>query len=191
MPSPKNLLTITELGEVSFVDKGDNPPAGGVIFKAAPSITPGGRVADPVDVQKQIDEAVAAEVAKRSALEERIAKMEEAEAVAKVEGYCKAAHLPDEMAAPLRAVQKSAPPAEFAKVQAELSRLGVALHKAQTELGQRIGGVGKGAGSAESRLEKGAKDLMAKDPALTYEKAYSNFYKANPELVEEYRKEND
>lgn len=187
MPSPKNLLTITELGEVSFVDKGDNPPAGGVIFKAAPSTIPGGRVPDPVDVQKQIDEAVAAEVAKRSALEERIAKMEEAEAVAKVEGFCKSAHLPDELASPLRAVQKAAPAADFAKVQAELSRLGVALHKAQTELGQRIGGVGKGATPAMERLQKAADEVRKGRPELTAEQAMEKAINENPSLYNEVR----
>jgi len=187
MPTAKNLLKITELGEVSFVDKGDNPPAGARILKSAPSTIPGGRVPDPVDVQKQIDEAVAAEVAKRSALEERIAKMEEAEAVAKVEGFCKSNHIAPELAAPLRAIQKAAPAEDFAKVQAEIARLSTSLHKALNELGARVGGVSKGATPAMDRLQKAADEIRKSRPELTAEQAMEKAINENPALYNEVR----
>jgi hypothetical protein len=187
MPTPLHSLTITELNEISFVDKGDNPPAGVLIVKSAPS-TPGASV-DPEAIQKQIDDAVtkakADAAVEKAALEARISKMEEAEAVAKVEGFVKSAHLPDELVGPLRAVQKSAPAADFAKVQAELSRLGVALFKAQTELGQRIGGVGKVAGSAEAQMEAKAAEIMKRD-GCDKATAYTKLLNEAPEIYKAY-----
>lgn len=145
------------------------------------------------DIEKQIAAAVAKAQAdakaaadvEKSALEARIAKMEEAEAVAKVEGFVKSAHLPDELVGPLRAVQKSAPAADFAKVQAELSRLGVALHKAQTELGQRIGGVGKVAGSAEAQMEAKVAEIQKRD-GCDKATAYAKMLNEAPEIYKAY-----
>jgi len=189
MPTPKNLLKITELGEVSFVDKGDNPPAGARILKSAPS-KPGATVAEQ-DIQKQIDAAVAKAQAdaavEKAALEARISKMEEAEAVAKVEGFCKSNHIAPEMVAPLRAVQKAAPAEDFAKVQAEIARLSTSLHKALNELGARVGGVSKGATPAMDRLQKAADEIRKGRPELTAEQAMEKAINENPALYNEVR----
>ena len=141
------------------------------------------------DVQKRIDEAVAAEVAKRAALEERIAKMEEADAFGKTEAFCKSAGLDvAKLAAPIRAIEKAAPEAA-AVVKGELERLAKGLAAAVNMNGKQIAGFGKQAGGAAERLEKGARDLMAANPGTTYPEAYSAFCKSNPDLVRELRGE--
>lgn len=159
MPTPQSSLTITELGEISFVDKGDNPPAKVAILKSAPS-TPGATVPDQIDVQKKIDEAVAAEVAKRAALEERIAKMEEAEAFGKTEAFCKSAGLDVAKLAPhIRAIEKAAP--EAAKVvKEELAALVKSRDAAVRLNGGQIAGVG-GRPSVNERIEKAIAPLIA------------------------------
>lgn len=181
MPTRKNLLTITELGEISFVDKGDNPPAGAVILKSAPP-TPGETVAEQNDVQKRIDEAVAAEVAKRTALEERIAKMEEAEAFGKVEGFCKSAGLDvAKLAAPIRAIEKAAPEAA-AVVRGELERLAKGLAAAVNLGGAQRAGIG-GAVPQNARIEKAIAPLMA--TGLTREAAITKAITDDPTLYSE------
>jgi len=183
MPTRKNLLTITELGEISFVDKGDNPPAGAVILKSAPP-TPGETVAEQNDVQKRIDEAVAAEVAKRTALEERIAKMEEAEAFAKVEDSLKSAGLDvAKLAKPIHAIRKAAPEAAVV-VEAELERLAKGMDAAVRLGGGQIAGVGKSTGTDSATALKQFNDLVAKaeSEGMPYTVALTKVAHENPEL---------
>jgi len=190
MPTPKNLLTITELQEFSFVDKGDNPPAGALILKSAPSTTIGGPVAEQNDVQKRIDEAVAAEVAKRAALEERIAKMEEAEAFGKVEGFCKSAGLDvAKLAAPIRAIEKAAPEAA-AVVKGELERLAKGLAAAVNLNGKQIAGVGKQAGSASAQMDAKVAEIMKRD-GCDKASAYAKMLAEAPEIYKSYTAEQE
>lgn len=188
MPTPKNLLKITELGEISFVDKGDNPPAGAVILKSAPSNTTGGPVAE--DIEKQIAAAVAKAQAdakaaadvEKSALEARIAKMEEAEAVAKVESFCKSAGLDvAKLAAPIRAIEKAAPEAA-AVVKGELERLSKGLAAAVNLGGAQRAGIG-GAVPQNARIEKAIAPLMAN--GLTREAAITKAITDDPTLYSE------
>lgn len=144
-------------------------------------------MAEQNDVQKRIDEAVAAEVAKRAALEERIAKMEEAEAFGKVEGFCKSAGLDvAKLAAPIRAIEKAAPEAA-AVVKGELERLAKGLAAAVNLNGKQIAGVGKSGTPAMERLNKAAADIRKGRPDLTPEQAMEKAINDNPELYNEVR----
>jgi len=158
MPTPKNNLKITRINEISFVDKGDNPQAGAVILKAAPLSPPGGPLADTPIVEKALEERLAkaeAEAIEKAArlakAEERLAKMEEAEALTAI---VKA--LPPgvdaSLANDLRTVQKASHEA-YNRISAELVKLAKQA-AAVSALTTRIGSVGKtAAGSARAALD--------------------------------------
>lgn len=144
-------------------------------------------MAEQNDVQKRIDEAVAAEVAKRAALEERIAKMEEEKALTASSDFCKSAGLDaTKFAKPILALRKAAP--EVAPViEAELERLAKGLAAAVNLNGKQIAGVGKSGTPAMERLNKAAADIRKARPDLTPEQAMEKAINDNPELYNEVR----
>lgn len=194
MPTPLHSLKITELNEISFVDKGDNPPAGVIIVKSAPP-TPGATVAEQ-DIQKQIDAAVAKakadaeEAAKveKAALEARVAKMEEDQAVAKTADFCKSAGLDfAKLGTHIRAIEKAAPEAAVV-LKAELERLAKGRAAAVNLNGKQIAGVGKAAGGAQSQMDAKVAEIMKRDN-LARPAAYSKMLSESPELYAAYKAE--
>lgn len=171
--TPKNLLKITGLDEISFVDKGDNPPAGAVILKSAPP-KPGASVENTPAaeaVSKAEYEAI------RKQMEEQaveIAKMKEEKAMAATSDFCKSAGLDvAKLAAPIRAIEKAAPEAA-AVVKGELERLSKGLAAAVNLNGKQIAGVGKQApADREAQIERQAVDLMKAHPGK-----YGNIHEA-------------
>jgi hypothetical protein len=187
MPTPKNTLKITNISEISFVDKGDNPPAGAVILKAAPLSPPGGPLADTPIVEKLEDrlakaEAEAIEKAARLAkAEERLAKMEEAEALAAITKAMPPG-VDASLAADLRIVQKASPEA-YNRINAELIKLAKRAVAVEA-LTARIGSVGAPAGISE-RLQKAVDANIAK--GMTKAAATTAALEADPTLYDEAR----
>ena len=189
MPTPKNLLKITELGEISFVDKGDNPPAGAVILKSAPP-TPGASVENTPAaeaVSKAEYEAI------RKQMEEQaveIAKMKEEKAMAATSDFCKSAGLDvAKLAAPIRAIEKAAPEAA-AIIKAELAALVMSRDAAVRMGGAQRAGVGKHAGSASAQMDATVSEIMKRD-GCDKASAYAKMLVEAPEIYKSYTAEQE
>ena len=189
MPTPKNLLKITELGEISFVDKGDNPPAGAVILKSAPP-KPGASVENTPAaeaVSKAEYEAI------RKQMEEQaveIAKMKEEKAMAATSDFCKSAGLDvAKLAAPIRAIEKAAPEAA-AIIKAELAALVMSRDAAVRMGGAQRAGVGKQAGSASAQMDAKVAEIMKRD-GCDKASAYAKMLVEAPEIYKSYTAEQE
>jgi len=186
MPVPKNTLTITRINEISFVDKGDNPPAGVVILKAAPLSPPnGGPLADtPAITAEEMakrDQAFAKLQADFDKANVELAKMQEATAL---DVITKA--LPPgvdaSLATDLRTVQKASPEA-YTRINDALVKLAKRAD-AVSALTTRIGSVGAPAGVSE-RLQKAVDANIAK--GMTKAAATTAALEADPTLYDEAR----
>jgi hypothetical protein len=182
MPVPKNTLIITRINEISFVDKGDNPPAGVTILKAAPISQTGASMANEAtptaDELAKRDAAFAKLQADFEKQQETLAKMQEEAAIAVI-----AKGLPQgvdvSLAADLRTVQKASPDA-YARINAVIEGLAKRAN-AVGALTARIGSVGKTATGSEG-IEKAIAPLMAS--GMTREAAIVKALESNPDLYE-------
>ena len=185
MPTPKNTLKITNINEISFVDKGDNPPAGAVILKAAPLSQTGASMANEAT-------PTAEEMAKREAAfaklqadfakqEETLAKMLEESAIAAITKAMPPG-VDASLAADLRIVQKASPEA-YNRINDALVKLAKRADAVGT-LTARIGSVGAPAGVSE-RLQKAVDANIAK--GMTKAAATTAALEADPTLYDEAR----
>jgi cysteine synthase len=185
MPTPKNNLIITRINEISFVDKGDNPPAGAVILKAAPLSQTGASMANeatptPEELAKR-DEAFAklqADFAKQAAVLEKM--QEDAALTAIVKAMPPG--IDASLASDLRTVQKANPEA-YTRINAELVKLAKRAN-AVDALTARVGSVGVPAGVSE-RLQKAVDANIAK--GMTKAAATTAALEADPTLYDEAR----
>lgn len=171
--TPKNTLFVLSLDEVSFVDQGDNPGAGALLFKNRPS--PSGAsmpdTAPPDDVVKNHPEFL-----KMMAEVEAIKKRDAIREIA--DTFCKTHNIGADIAPAIYEIRKATPDAA-AKVEAELTRLATVAKTAE-KLTQAIGGAG-------GKVVKGAEELatlIAKHRAagMTQAQATIAAYAERPDL---------
>lgn len=173
---PKTRLVDLVLNEVSFVPAGDNPEAKVMLMKSKPN------QGKPMENEnaEAVSKAVAAEVAKREALEKELEAIKEERALESVTKTLAAAGIKVDLAAHLRSVQKSNG-AAFTAILAELTDLTKRLGAVE-KLTTRIGGDPAPVTEKSQKLEAAVQAGMAK--GLTRAQATTEALNANPELYE-------